>query len=363
VHSTIPDKYKSWVHFPHLFFLQFTENATLYSFLYTFCSKRSPLYLSKASTLPEPLSDPNLIQLPENISGYATLFWGIPKYPYLPFIAKSPTFRQYPLNRLAIEVETTPLDCHPTKGWRFPEKHSSSWLSLQSSLLILGTTLLSWFEDRYPERPLPAILPPLPDTFGFTRFHQTAQEARKCLSLALESFIVLIGYVSYAIAISSPDDDVPSMPNALWVRHMLKTKKLHPSWYDGIRDSFITDFSSTLPHVGMICHVSYCPPEHLVQRLISCHIPVWFYWGLPPLLSTNHTLATRYRPLLENQSGSSLSNTQHVLQERKPFKVEPNSQQKPGESISFAGRFGPIKKRQESLLMSDPIDSTVSEPK
>jgi len=46
VHST------PWVRFPHLFFLEFTENAALYSFLYTSCPKRPHLYLSKRQHSP-----------------------------------------------------------------------------------------------------------------------------------------------------------------------------------------------------------------------------------------------------------------------------------------------------------------------
>ena len=112
---------------------------------------------------------------------------------------------------------------------------------------------------------------------------------------------------------------------------MLETKKGHPSWYDGIRNSFITEFSAN-SRVGMVCRVSHCPPEHLIQSLISYRIPVWFYWGLPPLPPTNHGLAAMYCPLSENQSGPSPLNPQPALQEPKLFKVEPHSRQKPGET-------------------------------
>ena len=284
-----------------------------------------------ANTLPEPWTDPDAARIPENISEYKKILWGIPTYPYLAFISTSPNFRQYPLNRLGIDMDTTPLDCHPTKGWRFPEKELTSWLSLENSLLQLATTLLTWARVTYPQSYLKLTPPPLPHTFELAKFHPTAQEARRCLSLGLESFLILIAYVSYAIAISNPNGD-PSMPDAPWVRHMLKTKRGHPSWYDGVRDSFITDFSSTASHVGMICRVSRCPPEYFVRRLLSCRIPVWFYWGLPPLSPTSHAAAAMYQPLLENQSGPPLSNPQPASKEHEPFKVEPNSRQRPGES-------------------------------
>ena len=114
-----------------------------------------------------------------------------------------PIFCQYPLNCLAILVDTTSLDRHPTKGWCFQEKDSHSWLSMQASLLHLGTTLLSWVKHAYPQHSLYAMIPPLPKTFGFTKFHQTAEEARKCLGHTIDSFVVLIAFVSYAIAISN----------------------------------------------------------------------------------------------------------------------------------------------------------------
>ena len=284
------------------------------------------------------------------------MLWGLPHYPYLAFISKTPIFSQYPLSRLAISVETTPLDHHPTKGWRFPEKEGRSWLSLQASLLHLGTTLLSWVKHAYPQRELHVTLPPLPETFGFTKFHQTAEEARQCLRHTIDSFVVLIGLASYAIAISNPSGD-PSNSDAPWVQCMLETKKGHPSWYDGIRTSFIADFSAQ-SRVGMIVKVSDCPPEHLIKRMISCHIPVWFYWGHPPLSSTNHPVAAQYRPLLENPSGPPLSNPQPACE---PFKVEPNSRQKPGETWReyFARRriqTDRIKARESSLERSNRLN-------
>jgi len=45
-------------------------------------------------------------------------------------------------------------------------------------------------------------------------------------------------------------------------------------------------------------------------------------WGLQPLSSTNHAVASKCRPLLENCSGQFLSSMQPVCE---PFKVECNS--------------------------------------
>ena len=268
------------------------------------------------------MQGPHGAQIPDNISDYAKVLWGLPLYPYLPFISKTPVFWKYPLNRLLV----TTLDRHPTEGWRLPEKDSRSWSSLQASLLHLGTTLLSWVKRTYPQRYLHAEIPPLPETFGFTKFHPTEEETRKCLERTLDSFVVLIAFVSYAIAISPGGN--PSNPDAPWVQHMLETKRGHPSWYDGIRNSFITDFSAN-SRVGMIVKVSSCPPEHFVQRMISYGIPVWFHWGLPPLPATNHAIAAKHRPVLENPSGPSLLHTEPTCE---PFKVERNSRQKPGET-------------------------------
>jgi hypothetical protein len=310
--------------------LQFTEDTRFTAFHTLFAPNGDILTSPNTDTLPEPLTGAHLARIPDNISDYGKVLWGLPGYPYLPFISKSPVFLHYPLNRLAITVDTTPLDHHPTKGWRFPEQDSRSWISLQSALLHLGTTLLSWVKHASPQHHLHATIPPLPETFGFTKFHQTAEDARKCLGRTIDSFVVLIAFVSYAIAISTPSGNY-SNADAPWMQYMLETNKGHPSWYDGIRSSLITEFLEK-SRVGMIVNLSSCPPAHLLRCMISCRIPVWFHWGLPPLPSTDHAIAAKYRPLLENSSGPSEPPLSNAQPSREPFKVEPGSRQRPGET-------------------------------
>jgi hypothetical protein len=310
--------------------LQFTEDTRFTAF-YTIVAPNGEILTSPNSDiLPEPLTGAHLAQIPDDISDYGKVLWGLPNYPYLAFISQTPVFWHYPLNRLAITVDTTPLDHHPTKGWRFPEQNSRSWISLQSALLHLGTTLLSWVKHASPQHHLSATIPPLPETFGFTKFHQTAEDARKCLGYTIDSFVVLIAFVSYAIAVSTPSGNY-SNPDAPWMQYMLEMNKGHPSWYDGIRNSFITKFLEK-SRVGMIVNVSNCPPPHLLKCMIACRIPVWFHWGLPPLPLSDHAIAAKYRPLLGNSSGPSEPSLPNAQSSREPFKVERNSRQKPGET-------------------------------
>jgi hypothetical protein len=248
--------------------LQFTEDTRFTAFHTIVAPNGEILTSPNSDILPEPLTGAHLAQIPDNISDYGKVLWGLPHYPYLAFISKTPVFWHYPLNRLAITVDTTPLDHHPMKGWRFPEQNSRSWISLQSALLHLATTLLSWVKHASPQHHLSATIPPLPETFGFTKFHQTAEDARKCLGYTIDSFVVLIAFVSYAIAISTPSGNY-SNADAPWMQYMLEMNKGHPSWYDGIRNSFITEFSEK-SRVGMIVNLSNCPPAHLASFHHSC---------------------------------------------------------------------------------------------
>jgi hypothetical protein len=56
------------------------------------------------------MTGPLAARIPHHKSDYGKVLWGLPDYPYLAFISKTPIFWHYPLNRLAITVDTASLD-------------------------------------------------------------------------------------------------------------------------------------------------------------------------------------------------------------------------------------------------------------
>ena len=86
--------------------LQFTED-TRFTVCYTLVAPNGHILTStNTDTLPLPLTGSHIAQIPDNISDYGTVLRGLPHYPYLAFISKTPVFWHYPLNRLAIMLDT-----------------------------------------------------------------------------------------------------------------------------------------------------------------------------------------------------------------------------------------------------------------
>ena len=64
-------------------------------------------------------------------------------------------------------------------------------------------------------------------------------------------------------------------------------------WHDDF--SFVNsprgDLTTTPQCVGSIINVSQCSCIDLVPYMLRTNVPIWLYWGTPPLFVNNHALA------------------------------------------------------------------------
>jgi hypothetical protein len=131
--------------------------------------------------------------------------------------------------------------------------------------------------------------PPNPSQFGYFNAHSTENKARFALSQSLDCFVLLFAYVSFCNAICrNPDDPVSiSLSDSTqpkWFNELsARRNRVHPEWLKLLADSPISNFTTTPQRVGTIINVSRCSWINLVPRMLKANIPIWLYWGIPPV--------------------------------------------------------------------------------
>ena len=227
--------------------------------------------------------------------------WALHNHPYLPFMLYSP-FDGPMTSRLSTSAEQIALD-KDFDGYHLPKDVSKSWKTLEQSCRQIITVLSALFKQDYPQILFTCSAPPNPSHFGYSKDHRTESKARHAISQSLDAFVLLFAYVSFSIAICRKPEDpafistesLSTSTQPRWFQHLsLRQSKIHPEWLQLLADSPISNFTTTPQRVGVIINVSRCSWINLVPSMLKANVPIWLYWGIPPVFLqplTHHALA------------------------------------------------------------------------
>jgi hypothetical protein len=244
-------------------------------------------------------------QLPDNASptDLRKRVWAQHKCPYLPFVLFSP-FHGAMTSCLATLPEVISL-VDDKYGYHLPDEVVNSWRALEQTCVQIAKVLRDSFRQRYPNFALYCVHPPVPSNFGYLKAYSTEKKARYALSESIDSFVLLFAYVSFCIAICREGDDPASISLSTsqqpkWYQKLSSQSSIvKPKWLQLLVDSPISDFTTTPERVGTIINVSQCPWVNLVPCLLNANIPVWLYWGIPPVFVQpfdNNKKVLKYAP-------------------------------------------------------------------
>ena len=231
---------------------------------------------------------------------YRGRVWALDDHPYLPFILFSP-FHGMMTSRLSTPPEEIPLN-EDAFGYHLPDDVSQSWKTLEQSCGQIITVLRALFVEEHPKTPVFCSAPPNPSQSGYSKRYRTTGKARIALSNSLDAFVLLFAYVSFCIAICRKSNDPASISSISststppgWFQRL--SLRIHPEWLQLLADSPISNFTTTPQRVGTIINVSRCSWFDLVPYMLRANVPVWFYWGTPPLfLQPRNVHALVYAP-------------------------------------------------------------------
>ena len=191
-------------------------------------------------------------------------------------------------SRFATPPEEIPLE-NDSYGYHLPGGVAKSWKTLEQSCRQIATVLRALFERNNPKIFLVCPVPDKPSQFGYFTAHSTKKKARAALSESLDSFVLLFAYVSFCIAINRLTNDPTSISLSPltppgWFRELSAQRHgIHPEWLQLLADSPISNFSTAPRRRGSIINVSRCSWIHLVPYMLDANVPIWFYWGVPPV--------------------------------------------------------------------------------
>jgi hypothetical protein len=213
--------------------------------------------------------------------------WALEFFPYLPFLLFSP-FHGTMTSRLATPLELIPL-VDGKRGYQLPEDAAKSWKTLEQSCRQVAFVLRSVYEAGHPKVFLNCSVPPNPSQFGYLKGYSTEKKARAALSESIDAFVVLFAYVSFCIAICRNKGDPETVDLSLskqprWVQKLSHSQsRIHLEFLQLLANSPISDFSTASNRVGAIINVSQCSWLSLVPYMLKANVPIWLYWGNPPV--------------------------------------------------------------------------------
>jgi hypothetical protein len=191
-------------------------------------------------------------------------------------------------SRFVTPPELIPLE-NDFDGYHLPQDVAKSWKTLEQSCCQITTVLRSSFERNNPKTFIDCSVPPNPSKFGYSKDYSTESKARIAISQSVDAFVLLFAYVSFCIAICRVSDDPASISLSTstqprWLQELSAPEsKIHPEFLQLLVDSPIADFTTTPQRLGTIINVSQCSWISLVPCMMIANIPIWLYWGIPPL--------------------------------------------------------------------------------
>ena len=193
-------------------------------------------------------------------------------------------------SRFATPPELIGLE-NAKSGYCLPEDVFKSWKDFETSCLQTAAVLRTSFERNNPKNFLVCSIP-TPYQFGYSKAYSTEKKARFALSESLDAFVLLLAYVSFCIAICRAKDDpdrvsfsTSTVAKPRWFQILSdKSSKIHPQWLQLLVDSPVADFTPSTPQrLGTIVNVARCSWIKMVPYLLWANVPVWLYWGIPPV--------------------------------------------------------------------------------
>jgi len=213
--------------------------------------------------------------------------WALDHLPYLAFELFSP-FHGSMTSRFAIDPELIDLE-EDAYGFHLPEDVVKSWKTCEKSCVQIASVLRTLFAKEHPKTSLDCSAPRSPSDFGYSKNYPKERKARLAISESIDSFVLLFSYISFCIAMCrNPGEPAfvslseSTRPN--WFQVLsARQNRIHPEWLQLLVDSPISNFTTTPQRRGAILNVSKCTWIHLVPRMLQSNIPIWFYWGIPPV--------------------------------------------------------------------------------
>ena len=191
-------------------------------------------------------------------------------------------------SRFANPPELIPLE-NDMHGYHLPQDVTKLWKTLEQSYCQITTVLRSSSKRHYSNIFIDCSVPPNPSKFGYSKDYFTETKAQIALSQSVDAFVLLFAYVSFCIAICRVSDDPTSISLSTstqprWLQELSAPEsKIHPEFLQLLMDSPIVDFTATPQRLGTIIDISQCSWINLVPCMINANVPIWLYWGIPPL--------------------------------------------------------------------------------
>jgi len=191
-------------------------------------------------------------------------------------------------SRFAINPELIALE-EDACGFHLPDDVIKSWKTCEKICFQIATVLRTLFQQDHPKSSLDCSDPPSPLKFGYSKTYTKERKARLAISESIDSFVLLFSYVSFCIAMCRNTGDPASISlsestQPRWFQVLsARRNRIHPEWLQLLVDSPISNFTTTTQRRGAIFNVSKCTWIHLVPRMLISNIPLWFYWGIPPI--------------------------------------------------------------------------------
>ncbi|KDQ63889.1 hypothetical protein JAAARDRAFT_43187 [Jaapia argillacea MUCL 33604] len=221
------------------------------------------LFTSPNSDLPPPHSTRAICNGETKVDQLVQSRWASHSLPMLPFLFRLPLRHGPIFSKLNFTFSNLPIICKEGR-WAMDSALGDDWLILERSLANIAETLLANGEARPPSGT--PIRVPTPLSMGYRDSHQNEDVARRACHNSLHAFDLLIATCSMAIAYH---------PTASRLRELVAEK---PIYSDLLVVSPLSSFDLS-SRAGVVIPSSQSDCLHWVPLLVSCRIPVWFYWG------------------------------------------------------------------------------------
>ena len=295
----------------------------------------------RPTSIPTPLPSVDLLNM----------MWDMQRYPYAPFIHKSPFFGPLmfcfstPLNQIPLK--------HDAHGWHLLTETAKSWKLFEHTIRRIASDLKSYFCSLKPGTKIFWDEPDKPGEYGYFDATPTEQEFRKCLSKSTQAFAVYAAYLSFLVALCRfcPFIDQSLSPKTL---HELfsaaKVQGKHsPEYITALFESGIGNFVSPQARIGVLVHVATCEWSDFLQAFIPAGVPVWLFWGKSQPSIRSGSWVSAFLPDRSHKKLSDMPTPENHVRSFPP--VERGSDQLPGETCGafFARR----RKEDLSKVYSD----------
>ncbi|KAF9004254.1 hypothetical protein BDQ17DRAFT_1221239, partial [Cyathus striatus] len=200
------------------------------------------------------------------------IWWSDP-YGWLSFVPCVPSF----MGIFSCLAGAPCITCPDGEHWfGLDEISLHEWSQLESRLMFTYKMLAIKYGTL-------AITPAPPSFSGYKRKHNTREIARRCTENSRRWFILWMGLLSYAIAMSDSQfvcHDSHSVMYPKWYSYLAECT-IPETWLTGIQSSTICNFSKPCLHVGIIVDIPELQKTRrpMYHFFLKFNIPFWYVWG------------------------------------------------------------------------------------